>query len=135
LQIHSPIVSTNNKKAKKKNTPIPTKITTQIGLKTKSAPASVGRIVVAVVALEGSLSLTVVDKAEGVVVIFGREYAPETVRAGKSEGIVDGEGVVRDGRGRDGTGDGTKGGVVVVCSNAIANNEQFLSYPHCLFPS
>ncbi len=63
----------------------------------------------AVVAVEGSLSLTVVDEAEGVVVIFG----------GKTEGVVGGEGILRDGRGGDGTGDGTEGGVVVVCCNAI----------------
>ena len=73
-----------------------------------------------VVAVEGSLSLTVVDEAEGIVVVFGGEYAPETVRAGKSEGVVGGEGVVRDGGGRDRTGDSAEGGVVVVCCNAIA---------------
>ena len=63
----------------------------------------------AIMAVEGSLSLTVVDKAEGVVVIFG----------GKTERVIGGEGVVRDSGGRDGTGDGAEGGVVVVCCNAI----------------
>ena len=61
-------------------------------------------------AVEGSLSLTVVDKAEGVVVIFG----------GESEGVVSGEGVIRDGGGGDSTGDGTERSVVVVCCDAIA---------------
>ena len=60
--------------------------------------------------MEGSLSLTVVDEAEGVVVVFG----------GKVEGIVCGEGVVRDGRSRNGTSDGTKGGVIVVRSDTIS---------------
>ena len=63
-----------------------------------------------IMAVEGSLSLTVVDKAEGVVVVFG----------GKTEGVVGGEGVVRDSGGRDGAGDGAKGGVVVVGSNTIS---------------
>jgi hypothetical protein len=53
-------------------------------------------------------------------VAFGGKYTPETVRAGKTEGVVGGKGVVRDGRGGDETGDGTKGSVVVVCSNAIS---------------
>ena len=53
---------------------------------------------------------------------------------GEAEGVVGGEGVVRDCGGRDGTGDGTEGSIVVVYSDAVANNEQFLSYPHCLFP-
>ena len=56
------------------------------------------------------MTIVVVDEAEGVVVIFG----------GESEGVVGGEGVIRDCRGGDGTGNGTKGGVVVVCSNAIS---------------
>ena len=64
----------------------------------------------AIMAVEDSLSLTVVDEAEGIIVIFG----------GESEGVVGGEGVIRDCRGGDGTGNGTKGGVVVVCSNAIS---------------
>ena len=38
---------------------------------------------------------------------------------GKTEGIVDGEGVVRDCGGRDRTRDGAEGGVVVVCCDAI----------------
>ena len=74
----------------------------------------------AIVAVEGSLSLTVVNEAEGVIAIFGGEYAPETARAGKAEGVVGGEGVVRDCRDGDGTGNGTEGGVVVVSGNAIA---------------
>ena len=74
----------------------------------------------AIMAVEGSLSLTVVDKAEGVVVVFGGKYAPETVRAGKSEGVVGGEGVVGNCRGGDGAGNGAEGGVVVVCCDAIA---------------
>jgi hypothetical protein len=45
----------------------------------------------AIVAVEGSLSLTVVDEAKGVIVVFGGKYAPETARAGKAEGVVDGE--------------------------------------------
>ena len=44
-----------------------------------------------IVAVEGSLSLTVIDKAEGVVVVFGGKYAPETARAGKAEGVVGGK--------------------------------------------
>ena len=56
------------------------------------------------------MTIIVVDEAEGVVVVFG----------GKAEGVVGGEGVVCDGRGRDGTGDSTEGGVVVVCCDAIA---------------
>ena len=39
---------------------------------------------------------------------------------GESEGVVDGEGVVGNGRGRDSTGNGAKGGVVVVGCDAIA---------------
>ncbi len=42
------------------------------------------------------------------------------VFGGKTEGIVCGKGVVRDSGGRDGTGDGAKGGVVVVRRDAIA---------------
>ncbi len=52
--------------------------------------------------------------------VLGGKYTPETVRAGKAEGVVGGEGVICDGRGRDGTGDGAEGSVVVVCSNAIS---------------
>ena len=66
------------------------------------------------------MAIIVVDKAEGIVVVFGGEYAPETIRAGKSEGVVGGEGVVCDSGGGDGTGDGTEGGVVIVCCDAIA---------------
>ena len=66
-----------------------------------------------VVAVEGSLSLTVVDEAEGVVVVFG----------GTAEGVVGGEGVVRDCRDGDGAGDSTEGGVVVVGCDAIASFE------------
>ena len=51
--------------------------------------------------------------------VFGGKYTPETVRAGKAEGIVGGKGVICDGGGGDGTGDGTEGGVVVVCCDAI----------------
>ena len=51
--------------------------------------------------------------------VFRGKYTPETVRAGKTEGVVGGEGVVRDGRSRDGTGDGPKGGAVIVCCDAI----------------
>ena len=56
------------------------------------------------------MTIIVVDEAEGVVVVFG----------GKTERVIGGEGIVRDSGGRDGAGDGAKGGVVVVCSNAIA---------------
>ncbi len=64
----------------------------------------------AIMAVEGSLSLTVVDEAESVIVVFG----------GEAEGVVGGEGVVRDSGSRDRTGDGSEGSIVVVCSNAIA---------------
>ena len=64
----------------------------------------------AIVAVEGSLSLTVVDEAEGVIVVFG----------GKTERVIGGEGVVRDYGGRDGAGNGAEGSVVVVCCDAIA---------------
>ena len=56
------------------------------------------------------MAIIVVDKAEGVVVVF----------RGKAEGIVGGEGVVRDCGGGDRTRDGAEGGVVVVCCDAIA---------------
>ena len=85
-----------------------------------STPSTINRIIVTIMAVEGSLSLTVVDEAEGVVVIFGGKYAPETARAGKTEGVVGGEGVVRDSGGRDRTRDGAKGSVVVVGCDAIA---------------
>ena len=39
---------------------------------------------------------------------------------GEAEGIVCSEGVIGDGGGGDGTGDGTEGGVVVVCCDTIA---------------
>ena len=55
------------------------------------------------------MTIIVVDKAEGLVVVFG----------GESEGVVGGEGVVGDGGGGDGAGDGAEGGVVVVCCDAI----------------
>ena len=55
------------------------------------------------------MAVVVVDEAEGVIVVFG----------GESEGIIGGEGVVRDCGGRDGSGDSTEGGVVVVCCDAI----------------
>lgn len=45
----------------------------------------------AVVAVEGSLSLTVIDETKGVVVVFRRKYAPKSVRAGKAKGVIDGE--------------------------------------------
>ena len=64
----------------------------------------------AIVAVEGSLSLTVVDEAEGIIVIFG----------GEAEGVVGGEGVIRDCRGGDGAGDGTKRCIIVVGSDAIS---------------
>ena len=51
--------------------------------------------------------------------VFGGKYAPETVRAGKAEGVVGDEGVIRDCRGGDGAGDSAEGGVVVVCCDAI----------------
>ena len=38
----------------------------------------------------------------------------------KAEGVIGGEGVVRDGRSRNGTGNGSEGGVVVVGGDAIA---------------
>ena len=63
-----------------------------------------------IVAVEGSLSLTVVDEAEGVIVIFG----------GETEGVVGGEGILCDGGSGDRTGDSAEGGVVVVCGDAIA---------------
>ncbi len=56
------------------------------------------------------MAVVVVDEAEGVVVVFG----------GKAEGVVGGEGVVRDSGGRDRTRDGTEGGIVVVRRDAIA---------------
>ena len=55
--------------------------------------------------------------------VFGREYAPESVRTGKAEGIFDVEIAGGDGRGADGTGDSAKGGVIVVSSDAIAGFE------------
>ena len=42
------------------------------------------------------------------------------VFGGESEGVVGGEGVVRDSGGRDRTRNDTEWGVVIVCSNAIA---------------
>ncbi len=56
------------------------------------------------------MSIIVVDEAEGIVVVFG----------GKTEGVVGGKGVIRDGGGGDGAGDSTEGGVVVVGCDAIA---------------
>ena len=56
------------------------------------------------------MAVVVVDEAEGIVVVF----------RGKAEGVVGGEGVVRDGRGGDCTGDGAKGGIVIVSCDAIA---------------
>ena len=69
------------------------------------------------------MTIVVVDEAEGVVVIFGGEYAPESVRTGKAEGVVGGEGVVGNGGGRDGAGNGAEGGIVIVCCDAIARFE------------
>ena len=62
-----------------------------------------------IMAVEGSLSLTVVDKAEGIVVVFG----------GEAEGVIGGEDIVRDCGGGDGAGNGAKGCIIVVCCNAI----------------
>ena len=56
------------------------------------------------------MAIIVVDEAEGVVVVFG----------GKTKGVVGGEGIVRDCGGRDSTRDGSEGGIVVVCCDAIA---------------
>ena len=42
------------------------------------------------------------------------------VFGGKAEGVIGGEGVVRDGRSRNGAGNRSEGGVVIVCRNAIA---------------
>ena len=56
------------------------------------------------------MAIIVIDKTEGIVVVFG----------GKAEGVFEVEVTVRDGRVVDDTGDSSKGGVVVVCSNAIA---------------
>ena len=42
------------------------------------------------------------------------------VFGGKTEGVVNGKGILCDGRGGDGAGDGTKGGVVVMRCDAIA---------------
>ena len=39
---------------------------------------------------------------------------------GEAEGVIGGEGVVRDYGGRDGADNGAEGGVVVVCCDAIA---------------
>ena len=66
------------------------------------------------------MAIVVIHQSQSVVVVFGGKYAPETVRAGKAEGIVGGEGVARDSGGGDGTGDGAKGGIVVVGCDAIA---------------
>ena len=57
------------------------------------------------------MAIILVDEAEGVVVVF----------RGESEGVVGGEGVVRDSGGRDRTRNGAEGGIVVVCSDAIAH--------------
>ena len=56
------------------------------------------------------MTVVVIHQSQSVIVVF----------RGKTEGIVGGEGVICDGRGRDGTGDGAEGGVVVVCCDAIA---------------
>ena len=56
------------------------------------------------------MAVVVIDKAEGVIMVFGE----------KAKGIIGGEGVICDSRGGDSTGDGAEGGVVVVCCDAIA---------------
>ena len=56
------------------------------------------------------MTIVVVDEAEGVVVIFGRE----------TKGVFEVEIASGDGRGVDGSGNGTKGGVIIVRSDTIA---------------
>ena len=67
--------------------------------------------------------------------VFGGEYAPETVRAGKSEGVFEVEVTVRDGRVVDGTDDRAKGSVVVVCYNAITRCSKCTISDTFLLPS
>ena len=66
------------------------------------------------------MAIVVVNQSQSVVVVSGREYAPESVRTGKAEGVFEVEVASGDGRGTDGTGNCTEGGVVVVCRDAIA---------------
>ena len=56
------------------------------------------------------MTIVVIHQAEGVVVVFRRE----------TEGVFEMEVAVGDDRGVCGTSDSSKGGVIVVCRNAIA---------------
>ena len=59
------------------------------------------------------MTIVVVDEAEGVVVVFG----------GETEGVVEMEVTGGDGGGIDNASDSSKGGVVIVCCDAIAGFE------------